>query len=291
MFYEGFYNHVTPISEKAVKMCADLYRAIDIRKLESSSITARYPAFYDCLGVMYLSEHDDGRWLNPGFKPEVLDIALKLEEYLQCLHLPSIKGKVLYSMSMSIMKPKAFIDWHYDMHARSMVCERLHIPVVTNGGVVFYSKWFTERDAHFYYMLPGSVYRLNNRTPHAVANNSLRYRAHLVFDFMDASTLEYLRDRKFLDQLHQNVLAPVETGGYAQTFIGKTRGEVAEPFRLFRYSKERVDRIGQPIDPGDIQGRCLWADSNDELINRLKEASGEYLPQAQSMAQEILQAE
>lgn len=272
MFFDKFYEHYGPLPQTEFDNCLRLNSFVDVKQLENdaASITEKYPAFYECLGAMFKSELEEGPWYNPKYA-DTRPFVEKLDAYIQSLQLPCLKGKMLYSISSSIMKPHAHIDWHYDMHIRSMICERLHVPLDTNGGVVFYSKWFNEHTCYGYPMMPGSLYRLNNRVPHAVDNNSDRYRTHLVLDYIDISACEWLRERDYLKQLFAFLLSPITEprNNFPATFIGQPQGEKVEPFKLFNYSQYRVNTllIQNPSDPE----RNAWntRSQDQEFINNI----------------------
>lgn len=258
MFFEKFYDHFGPLPLAEFENCVKLASIVDVKALEdAASITEKYPAFYECLGAMFKSELQDGSWYNPkyaGSQP----LVEQLDAYIQSLQLPCLKGKMLYSISSSIMKPHAYIDWHYDNHVRSMISERLHVPIDTNGGVVFYSKWFSEQKCYGYPMMPGSLYRLNNRAPHAVDNNSDRYRTHLVLDYMDVDACKWLRAHGYLKDLFSFLLSPITEprNNLPAKFIGTSQGELIEPFKLFKYSQHRVNTL--PIQVPENPERNTW---------------------------------
>ncbi|RZM14922.1 MAG: hypothetical protein EOP67_64260, partial [Sphingomonas sp.] len=75
------------------------------------------------------------------------------------------------------LPPGAAIARHRDDSILAAI-HRLHVPLVTNAGVVF------EIDDAPYTLDEGMVYELNNVVPHAVRNDGTERRIHLLVDML-----------------------------------------------------------------------------------------------------------
>lgn len=272
MFFEKFYEHIGPLPQAEFDNCERLNSLVDLTALqhEADAVTEKYPAFYECLGAIFKSELEAGPWYNAKYEGSQPYVET-LDRYIRSLELPFLKGKMLYSISSSIMKPAAYIDWHYDNHVRSMLCERLHVPLQTNGGVTFYSKWFREPKSYGYHMMPGSLYRLNNRVPHAVENKSDRYRTHLILDYIDVDVCTWLRDNDYLKQIFMFLLSPVTDRriSKAADFIGVPQGELVEPFKLFKYSHYRANNIVNQVSENPERNSWNSRADDPDFINNI----------------------
>ena len=247
MRFDRFYTDLlaSPDIERVVD---SLWKYVTPELLEDHSNF--YPSFNGCLGFSLASLYQDGLRLGRSVDPK--DVKC-VESYLRkCLSL-TVENRTLYNMSIALMKPSGFIDWHYDMHARSMVCERLHIPMRTHLSCLFYAKNFNSEDCFVYRMEEGHVYRFNNRVPHAVKNDSSINRVHLVLDYVDVEVAEFLLENRLMDSWRQLILAPIRPIDRVHDCVPD--GCSACPsLPLFGYSKEHVTAMNTSI-PDD---RNVW---------------------------------
>lgn len=84
-------------------------------------------------------------------------------------------GKIM----AAYLPPHGRIGAHWDSAQYYRYHNRIHVPLVTNPGVVM-----TTRDTD-YHMDVGKVYLYQNLETHAVANHSDQGRIHLIFDLLD----------------------------------------------------------------------------------------------------------
>jgi hypothetical protein len=68
------------------------------------------------------------------------------------------------------------IPTHVDENPSSRIPHKIHLPLITNPGVIF------RIDGAPYHLAAGSAYELNNLLPHSVHNESDTARVHLIFD-------------------------------------------------------------------------------------------------------------
>lgn len=91
-----------------------------------------------------------------------------------------------YTALIVNLKPKSFIATHSDRGSRYFqLGHRLHIPIKTNGGVIFA---VGESKIN---MKTGRIYEINNLAPHSVKNHSAENRIHLIMDIFDTNMKEY----------------------------------------------------------------------------------------------------
>lgn len=83
----------------------------------------------------------------------------------------------LFRVQFTRMPPGGVIEPHWDTGFLSLV-HRLHVPVITNEGVVF------TIDDESFFLEPGWLYELNNLVRHSVVNNSSEGRVHLLVDLL-----------------------------------------------------------------------------------------------------------
>lgn len=114
--------------------------------------------------------------------------------------LPLLKDRVPFRIEVSILLPHAEVEEHQDQHLMHLLCERVHVPIITNNHASFYARWFTETDWTQYQMKAGGIYRINNRVPHKVISNSDQHRVHVIIDYIRTTDLErYKADLNELD--------------------------------------------------------------------------------------------
>jgi hypothetical protein len=71
------------------------------------------------------------------------------------------------------------IDPHSDIGVSNHLAHKIHVPLVTNGGV-----WF-QVGAEKFQLDVGKAYELNNIQVHSVANSGAEDRIHLIFELFD----------------------------------------------------------------------------------------------------------
>jgi hypothetical protein len=121
----------------------------------------------------------------PRYEP-AYDLAKPLMAWLQ-EHLPHLAPArvVPYRFELSFVRPRSRVLEHYDTFAFHRLCDRIHVPLVTDGST-FTGRWFPQ-PAPTRYTLPAGCYaRLNNRVPHEAINDTDHVRVHAIVDFMDA---------------------------------------------------------------------------------------------------------
>lgn len=105
-----------------------------------------------------------------------------------------------FRIEVSLIKPGGEVTEHQDQHLMHLLCERIHVPIVSDGSTCFYSRWFTDKEWTSYMMPIGGIYRLNNRVPHKVKNASEKFRVHVIIDYIRSETLaEYSGNLDELD--------------------------------------------------------------------------------------------
>lgn len=78
------------------------------------------------------------------------------------------------------MAPGGIIQPHIDANPAAKWPHKIHVPLVTNPGVVFY---IGQQGHHF---PVGEAVEVNNLGPHAVRNGGATDRIHLIFEYFDA---------------------------------------------------------------------------------------------------------
>ena len=115
-----------------------------------------------------------------------------------------------YRIEISIIQPGTRVTWHNDQHVCHKFSERIHIPIITNPLVEFASKWYVEHTPYKFKMLPGHIYRYNNRVMHTVKNPADLLRCHLIVDFIHENIFNYFIDNDMMYKLSNN--QPVTQG-------------------------------------------------------------------------------
>lgn len=77
------------------------------------------------------------------------------------------------------MAPGGIIQPHIDANPAAKWPHKIHVPLVTNPGVVFY---IGQQGHHF---PVGAAVEVNNLGPHAVRNGGATDRIHLIFEYFD----------------------------------------------------------------------------------------------------------
>lgn len=100
----------------------------------------------------------------------VLDAATKNYQY----------KKGAYTRVMLAKLPaKSFISPHIDGNNTGSIPHKIHIPLQTNEGALFYV------NAKKFQFKEGEAYEVNNSAKHAVANTGDSDRIHLIFEYLD----------------------------------------------------------------------------------------------------------
>lgn len=123
-----------------------------------------------------------------------------------------LQDRVPFRIEVSLIKPGGEVSEHQDQHLMHLLCERVHVPVVTDGSTCFHSRWFTDADWTPYMMPAGGIYRLNNRVPHKVKNASDKFRVHVIIDYMRKDTLAQYEDK--LDELDDRYMITTTSDSY-----------------------------------------------------------------------------
>lgn len=128
-----------------------------------------------------------------------------LIDYTKELDPPCVRGCVPFRVEISILQPKKSVLWHHDQHLFHKFSERLHYPIVTTDKVTFLAKWFTDDSIYEFKMLPGHIYRFNNRTPHSVDNDADTFRCHVMIDWIKKDVLDYFQQKDAVLEMTKNV--------------------------------------------------------------------------------------
>lgn len=89
------------------------------------------------------------------------------------------------------LRAKSAILPHIDLTFSLLHCHRVHIPIVTNDGVVFTIGGEAKN------LRPGEIWEINNATVHGVDNDGEDARVHLIVDWVPNSI------RRTLERLHE----------------------------------------------------------------------------------------
>lgn len=123
-----------------------------------------------------------------------------------------LTDRVPFRIEVSLIKPGGEVTEHQDQHLMHLLCERIHVPVVTDGATCFYSRWFTDKTWTSYMMPAGGIYRLNNRVPHKVKNASDKFRVHVIIDYIRSETLAQYKDN--IDELDDRYMITSTSDSY-----------------------------------------------------------------------------
>ena len=89
-----------------------------------------------------------------------------------------------YACFLVRLAPNSNVGMHIDSGLFLELCNRIHIPIVTNPKVKYVI------DSHNYYWERGSIYEFDNTRKHGVRNESNDYRIHLVINLYNLSEEE-----------------------------------------------------------------------------------------------------
>jgi hypothetical protein len=78
------------------------------------------------------------------------------------------------------LSPSAFIKPHTDGDPRGTRPHKIHVPILTNPGALFFVE-----DGR-YHLEEGRAYEVNNAARHGAANGGNTDRIHLIFEYLDA---------------------------------------------------------------------------------------------------------
>jgi hypothetical protein len=139
---------------------------------------------------IYLIMDEDGRHTDPSAHPALAenhDILQPLLDYVrirfgQTIDSPELneKNSSGYFARMLFVKlvPGGSIPPHFDTGRSMRTSHRIHLPLVTNDGVLFTVGATTLN------LLPGELWEINNRRKHTVCNNGSESRVHMIMDFV-----------------------------------------------------------------------------------------------------------
>lgn len=104
-------------------------------------------------------------------------------------------NSVFYRGEINMLSAQSRLPYHRDPFWYNEFGHRLHIPVLTNSGVL----WDTEgRTAHFEV---GKLYEINTNKFHTVHNHGDTRRLHIIYDLIDRDVYEQaLRDHTNTDR-------------------------------------------------------------------------------------------
>lgn len=109
------------------------------------------------------------RNINHPIYPIILEELLKLEEYFSAtVRIAGLAG----------IKPNGTIYKHVDKSELFQYAHRVHLPLVTNPGVIF------TIDNTDFHLEKGTWYEIDNTRPHQVINNCQDIRIHLLVDLL-----------------------------------------------------------------------------------------------------------
>lgn len=180
--------------------------------------------------IVFQGKNVNQSWTN-SLKPLLDEIKSKS---FDCLH-----NKELYKIELSIIPPNSLLDWHHDIYLKDKITERLHVPLITSGDTTFYAHWFDDPQVYGFRMKSGNLYRLNNRVPHTVENNSKESRYHLMLNYMKT---------EILDELNQSQYYMNRTDSSPSSGVLRAVTAITQCDDVFYYSKKdpigcfRVDR-------------------------------------------------
>jgi hypothetical protein len=183
MFFDNFYERIGTFDESII---ADFKKNLFNVDLNDPALARAEYCFKDG-GKLILPMHFAQVRDQEYFKFVEPLIKLAQETNHKCL-----ENTLPFRIEISIIEPGKSVLWHHDQHMFHKYSERIHFPIITNEKVEFLSKWFTDRAAYKYKMLPGNIYRFNNRTMHAVKNHDSQFRCHVMIDFIHKNILGYM---------------------------------------------------------------------------------------------------
>lgn len=191
MFFEKFHDPIGEFDQSLIENFKQKLFGID---LDDPSIARTEFCFRDggklILPLNYAKVVDD----------EYYAYVEPLIKYAQDLNHFSLKNTVPLRIEISIMQPRKNILWHHDFHPHHKFSERIHFPIVTNDDVTFYSKWHSDDKKYKFKMKAGNIYRINNRVPHSVINDSDTFRCHVMIDFIKKDVWNWVLANNYIDQ-------------------------------------------------------------------------------------------
>jgi len=101
----------------------------------------------------------------------------KIESQLLSLYKEHYGDGFIHKIILANMPPSWNIQKHRDSGMSLMSVHRTHIPIITNPYVTFFVGDETKR------MIEGEVWEINNAQSHAVNNEGLDWRLHLIVDY------------------------------------------------------------------------------------------------------------
>ena len=107
---------------------------------------------------------------------DILDFS-RIESQLLSIYKEHYGDRFIHKIILANMPPEWNIRKHGDSGMSLMQVHRTHIPIITNPYVTFFVK------DEFNQMIEGEVWEINNAQPHAVNNEGLDWRLHLIVDY------------------------------------------------------------------------------------------------------------
>jgi Aspartyl/Asparaginyl beta-hydroxylase len=144
-------------------------------------------------------------------EPVSWEYVLPVVRMIAGLDAACLRGRSPFRVEFSTLRPGGTVAEHHDRYVFQALCERVHVPLRTDGTPVFESSSFADPGQwHRFGMEVGSVYRLNNRVPHRVNNLMQDARTHLILDYLDDQDLAAFRASK----LQLTGIAPITSQEY-----------------------------------------------------------------------------
>ena len=170
---------------------------------------------------------------------EYFPIVKPLINLIQQTNHPALTNTIPFRIEISIIEPNKSVKWHMDQHIFHKFSERIHIPVITNSSVEFVSKWFMSDTAYKFSMLPGHIYRYNNRVLHTVRNNHDHFRCHVIIDFIHRGVFDYFMARDILELGNNTNISP----GDEIYYLVNHKPQGVEPYILDSNDHSQIDAI------------------------------------------------
>jgi len=115
----------------------------------------------------------------------------RIESHLLSMYQEHYGDGFIHKIILANMPPEWNIEKHRDSGMALMAVHRTHIPIITNPYVTFFVK------DEFNQMIEGEVWEINNAQQHAVNNEGLDWRLHLIVDYYPYKGLsEEVKEKK-----------------------------------------------------------------------------------------------
>jgi hypothetical protein len=120
------------------------------------------------------------------FDQNLSDICSPIVEEIQKL----LIGYVPVVTQLATLLPQQKLQWHIDVFLYQQFTNKIHIPIISNEDSFF--DVFYENKINRVNMLESSAWNINNLALHRSINLGLKFRTHLIIDFMKQDTIEEL---------------------------------------------------------------------------------------------------